>query len=279
MSTDLHSLVGAYAVDALETPDRDLVERHLDDCSECREELASFAEVATAIADAHATAPPSALRARVMAAVGTTSQLTPHALGEQAADARVTEVGAADAGLAEAGSAEAGSAETRLADARAARPGPRQRPRRWLPAMLGAAASAVVIAVVALTAFPFGGDDETGSGLALEKDVMMVTSAPDARTMDLDLGNGHVVKSERMDGLALMGAAAPMPADGMEYQVWLVMEDGTAVPGPTFVPRDGGDYMAVVHMEMGGVSAVCITEEPSGGSTHPTMEPMLTVEL
>ncbi|MFW7414065.1 anti-sigma factor domain-containing protein [Demequina sp. SO4-18] len=266
MSVDLHSLVGAYALDALETPDRDLVERHLDDCAECRDELASFTAVATAIADAHATAPPTALRSRVMDQVGSTAQLTP-----QAADARVAQARAADEQAADARVAQ-------VRDATQARTSPSQRQRRWLPAMIGAAASAVVVAALALTAFPFGGD-EPGTELALEKDVMMVTSAPDARTMDLDLGSGHVVKSERMDSLALMGAAAPMPADGMEYQVWLVMADGTAVPGPTFVPRDGGDYMAVVHMEMGGVTAVCITEEPSGGSAHPTMEPMLTVEL
>ncbi|MDN4479666.1 anti-sigma factor [Demequina muriae] len=273
MTIDPHSLVGAYAVDALEAPERALVEAHLDDCAECREELASFAAVTMAIADAHATAPPPFLRSRVMAAVGGTPQLTParaDARAFAAADARLeTRAGvrpdalAADHAPAPAG--RAGRAE-------------RSRARRWMPALLGAAASAVAVAIVAVGALNVGGGDDAAQ-IALEKDVMMVTSAPDAQSMDLDLGNGHVVASERMDGVALMGASAPMPTDGMEYQVWLVMDDGTAMPGPTFMPQDDGEYMAVVHMDLGDVTAVCITEEPAGGSTHPTMEPMLTVEL
>ncbi|WP_062135027.1 anti-sigma factor [Demequina aestuarii] len=263
MNVDPHSLVGAYAVDALDAPERALIESHLDECAECREELASFAAVATAIADAHATAPPTSLRSRVMAAVGGTAQLTP---ADAQADSR-----------AEARSGMLAADHTPVADARA-ESAPRGRARRWMPALLGAAASAVAVAIVAVGALDLGGGDDA-SQIALEKDVMMVTSAPDAQSMDLDLGNGHVVASERMDGMALMGAAAPMPSDGMEYQVWLVMDDGTAMPGPTFMPQDDGEYMAVVHMDLGDVAAVCITEEPAGGSTHPTTEPMHTVEL
>ena len=54
---DLHSLSGAYALDALEGgAERDRFSRHLNRCSSCASEVRGFREVATAMAFA---APPS----------------------------------------------------------------------------------------------------------------------------------------------------------------------------------------------------------------------------
>ena len=67
---------------------------------------------------------------------------------------------------------------------------------------------------------------------------MMVASAPDAHAMDLALGQAHLVMSDKMGAVVAMGQDAPMPADGMEYQVWLMMDDGASMPGPMFMPYE-----------------------------------------
>ena len=61
-------LTAAYALDALEAPERERYETHLATCEECREELASFWAVSGALARAAGgPAPPPALRGRILA--------------------------------------------------------------------------------------------------------------------------------------------------------------------------------------------------------------------
>jgi hypothetical protein len=75
---DLHTLTGAYALDALE-PGSELnrFNRHLNRCQSCASEVRGFREVATAMAFAATTEAPSEMRDQVMAAVARTRQLPP----------------------------------------------------------------------------------------------------------------------------------------------------------------------------------------------------------
>ena len=75
---DLHTLTGAYALDALD-PGSELTRfnRHLSGCQSCASEVRGFREVATAMAFAASTEPPPEMRAQVMAAVARTRQLPP----------------------------------------------------------------------------------------------------------------------------------------------------------------------------------------------------------
>jgi predicted anti-sigma-YlaC factor YlaD len=75
---DMHSLSGAYALDALEAgAERDRFTRHLNRCQSCAGEIRGFREVATAMAFAAAAEPPPELRDRVLAAAARTRQLPP----------------------------------------------------------------------------------------------------------------------------------------------------------------------------------------------------------
>ena len=47
MSADIHGLVGAYAVDAIDEQERSAFELHLAECPECQAEVASLQEAAT----------------------------------------------------------------------------------------------------------------------------------------------------------------------------------------------------------------------------------------
>jgi anti-sigma-K factor RskA len=75
--SDIHALSGAYAVNALDDDERAAFERHLADCEVCAAEVAGLRETAGKLADAVATAPPPALRERILAQAATTRPLPP----------------------------------------------------------------------------------------------------------------------------------------------------------------------------------------------------------
>jgi anti-sigma-K factor RskA len=77
MSTDLHTLSGAYAVDALSAEEAQLFDKHLEECQACRDEVRELQAAAARLGAAEAIAPPAALRARVLAAADQQPQLPP----------------------------------------------------------------------------------------------------------------------------------------------------------------------------------------------------------
>jgi anti-sigma-K factor RskA len=77
MSNDLHTLSGAYAIDALSPEDALRFEKHLDACAACRDEVRELQEAAGLMAASEAQAPPPELKARVLAAASRQPQLPP----------------------------------------------------------------------------------------------------------------------------------------------------------------------------------------------------------
>ncbi|WP_062301129.1 anti-sigma factor [Demequina subtropica] len=251
MNENVHSLVGAYAVDAVTPAEREDFESHLAACEDCGIELSGLREAAAVLGDAEHAAPPAALKARVMTEIARTPQAAPLTSD----DAPVPAEGAPAATTTAASS-----------------------PRRaWWPRMAVAAAAAAVLAVGGLVGSSLR-DDRTDE-LALEHDVMMVTSAPDAHSMDLGLGSAHLVMSDKMSSVVAMGEDCPEPDDGMEYQLWVVMADGSKHAGPTFMPDSDGSFMTLMEMDMEGATGFVVTEEPMGGSEQPTTDMVASVEL
>lgn len=64
---DLHALTGAYVLDALTDLERAAFERHLEDCADCRAEVASLSAAAVGLSELSAALPPPALREQVLA--------------------------------------------------------------------------------------------------------------------------------------------------------------------------------------------------------------------
>lgn len=77
MSSDIHALSGAYAVDALDDIERAQFERHLAECDACRAEVDSLREASALLAESAAAAPPAGLRARILADIETVRPLPP----------------------------------------------------------------------------------------------------------------------------------------------------------------------------------------------------------
>lgn len=77
MTVDLHSLIGPYALGALDEDERDAFESHLDSCATCAEELDGFIATTVRLGEAVAEEPPAALRASILAAAAQTPQERP----------------------------------------------------------------------------------------------------------------------------------------------------------------------------------------------------------
>jgi anti-sigma factor RsiW len=102
---EVHTLAGAYAMDAIFPADRARFERHLAGCPECAREIASLREAIARLATATAVPPPPGLKERVLAAAAATRQRPPAAPPRQVPRRRLVLAGAAVAALAAAAAA------------------------------------------------------------------------------------------------------------------------------------------------------------------------------
>ena len=75
MSSEIHALSGAYAIDALDDIERAQFERHLAECPDCRDEVDSLREASAALAEAVAAPPSDALRERILGEIATVRPL------------------------------------------------------------------------------------------------------------------------------------------------------------------------------------------------------------
>lgn len=75
--TDVHALSGAYAVDALDDLERARFERHLSECQDCQDEVATLREASSLLVDTVALTPPPAMRDRVLAGITTVRPIPP----------------------------------------------------------------------------------------------------------------------------------------------------------------------------------------------------------
>src|SRR6266702_4490271 len=87
-----HSLVGAYALDALAGSDLLRFERHLARCARCSRELSALREAAACLAAGPAAEPPPGLTERAVAVLGVAASTAAHRLGEQ--ESRAHAIGA-----------------------------------------------------------------------------------------------------------------------------------------------------------------------------------------
>jgi anti-sigma-K factor RskA len=78
---DVHTLTGAYATDALPDDERQVFDSHLEQCAECRQEVAELGATTARLAAAVSEPAPEAMRARVLAEIARTRQVSPVVTG------------------------------------------------------------------------------------------------------------------------------------------------------------------------------------------------------
>lgn len=85
MNAEVHSLAGAYALDALPEDERASFRAHLEECDACRSEVDEFAATSARLGLGVAETPPAGMREDVMARVAQTRQWSPLAPAGEAA--------------------------------------------------------------------------------------------------------------------------------------------------------------------------------------------------
>lgn len=200
MSEELHSLSGAYVLDALSEEERRDFERHLEQCSSCREEVASLREVTPLLADTVAAPPPPSLREEVLARARTTRQDPP--------PVEEPEVG------------EAVGRHRAIPFSR--------RGRTWVA--LAAAAALVVGGGLAWQQLQQDPDPV--------EQVADAPDAHTWRAEASHGGTVTVTRSDRLDKAVVRLEDLPEPGQGHAYQAWLQRPDGSMVSAG-MVPGDG----------------------------------------
>jgi hypothetical protein len=245
-TADIHALVGAYALDAVDDVERAAFDRHLAECDTCRAELDELRETAARLADPAWSVPPPRLKTDVLAAIRRTRQLPPPVPAPAPAETavgrrrrRLVAVAAAVLLAGGTGAAVYGVQERRVEEQR----------------RLAAEAA------------------------QQEARVRSILAAPDlvVRTAPVIGGGKVTVASSRLQaaGVVLMGADAA-PAGGEVYQLWTLRGRNATSAGVLAA----GQTTAVQVVEgLPGSDAVGVTAEPPGGSTAPTVPILSLVQL
>jgi anti-sigma-K factor RskA len=267
MRQDIHTLTGAYAVDALSDGEREVFEAHLDDCDACRQEVAELQATAARLGGSLHEQPPPELKGRVLAAIDRTRQEPPGSVDDDV-----------DAGDRPRTDATADPADD-LAAARARREHAADT-RRWLLGVVGAAAGVLAIAVVGLGVAVASLGERLGEMEAAAGQLTEVMTAVDAETVSFT-ADGTVVRivmsPRRGEAVVLVDGMAPAP-DDHAYELWLI-HDEVRVPAGVFDVDDRGRATRVVTGDMATVTAIGVTVEPAGGSPQPTSDPVMLVEM
>jgi anti-sigma-K factor RskA len=252
---EVHTLAGAYVMDAVCAADRARFERHLAGCRECAQEIEGLRETTARLATAAAAAPPPGLKERVMAAAVGSRQHPPDDVVATAATAR---------GLT----------------------GLRARTRTAWPGRLALTAGAVAAAAVLAVAVVFGlanGSmrEQLSQDRASSQQIAAVLTARDARMQTQPVrggGTATIVMSHAMGELVFTAAGLRTLPSSRGYELWLVGPAGTRAVG--MLPRGSHDMAGpVVAAGLRPGDHLVLTAEPDGGTSRPTTPMMLNVVL
>jgi anti-sigma-K factor RskA len=259
MSADIHGLVGAYAVDAIDEQERSAFELHLAECPECQAEVASLQQAATQLSLMTETAPPAAMRESVLAGIKTVRPLPP--------------LEAQSRGSVASGPV-GGSSPTADAPTRAGSTVVPFRPRRRVTAWLASAAAAAVLLVGGIAWSPW--DDGSNGTRRNVSATEQVLEAKDAQRYEKVIGGAKatIVRSASLGKAVIIADHMPAAPDGKDFQVWLDQPDRGMVSAGV-MPHGSADTVTVLlEGDAASATGAGITMEPAGGSPKPTGEPL-----
>jgi anti-sigma-K factor RskA len=272
--TDLHTLTGAYAVDALDGPERERFERHLHRCPACDNEVRGLQETATRFGMAVAQPPPPGLKMAVLIAAARTRQHPP----------------VVDS-----------SPEPRPAT----RPGPGWLPRLAVPVAALATAAAIVLAVTLGVQHGELGraraqQRQTAAALARTQAEERLVTATLARTRAQQHratatltalgarvvtgrtslgGRATMIISARLDRMVFTARGLPAQPASRVYQLWLLGPTGAATSAGLLPGSHRGRLTPVVAARPGRGDHIAVTVEPAGGTAQPTTKPIVILAV
>jgi anti-sigma-K factor RskA len=254
---ELHSLAGPYVMDAVTPEERSSFARHLDDCSQCRDDVREMREATARLGMAAVVRPRPALKEQTIKAASRISQLAPVVDGTVVNDTAIDGTSVA-------------SQEPRTVPRR--RVAWRGRSIR-LPARFALASAAVVAAA----AIGFGlaansvmqqlhhtqRQDHMIASVLAARDAVMLTARITSG------GTATVVMSHHEHRLVFTThGLRPLPS-GWGYELWLMGPAGDRSAGMLRFEADGMTEPTVVS-GLGHGDAIGVTVEPAGGSPLPS---------
>jgi hypothetical protein len=242
----LHTLVGAYVMDAVTGRDQADFERHLLSCEQCQDEVRGLREATAHLASAAAVAPRPELREQTMRASERTRQLPPLVPGQSARHG-----------------------------------GGRVSAHSWLPRMV--AGVAVVLAVTAILLGVHVSTMQARLGALQQRDsaITAILGSHDATTLTADVrtgGTATVVMSHRARALVFTASGLSRLPTSKVYELWLMVPVGATPAGMLPSGHHGMSGPVVVNRLAPG-DRLGLTIEPSAGTGQPTSAPVLMVAL
>ncbi len=245
---DVHTLTGAYVLDALSPDEKTGFELHLDSCHDCATDVAELAEAVARLGAAAEHKVPPRLKMAVLTRVAETRQLPPlvegsaHPAPRPAESDKVSEL----------------------------------RPRKRFGRRSLLAAAAAILAVTAGLGVAVDQHRDVVAARQDNAELVRVLGQSDARTVHQQVSGGGqatVVASRRADAVVVVLRGLPELPSGRTYQLWLIKGESARSAGLA-----AADQTKLVR-GLGDAATVGLTIEPAGGSRSPTMRPIATVSM
>jgi anti-sigma-K factor RskA len=239
---DIHSLAGAYALDALDDIERSLFDDHVIGCTACAAEVAELRETTARLTYETAQTPPPSLKRSVMAQIVNSRQILPPPLPQSR----------------------------------------RLPVSRWIHRtrmLVAAGVAAVVAAAGVYVVQELRLRQERIATQAERARIDAILSAPDAAFHQTNVQGGGritiVTSSGRDEGVVLL-ADAKSYGDDKAYELWLI-EGSTPKPVGLLEPAQ----VSVTRLITGVRSAnsLGLSIEPAGGSPLPSQPILATIPL
>jgi anti-sigma-K factor RskA len=237
----LHTLVGAYVLDAVSGKDRADFERHLLTCEQCRDDVRGLREATVHLAAAAAVTPRPELREQTLQVAERIRQLPPAVAGGRA-----------------------------VAPA-----------RPWLPRLAAAAAVVLAVTAIVLGVHMSVMQARLTSMEQRDNAIAAVLGAHDATTLTAQVrtgGTATVVMSHRARALVFTASGLTRLPTSRAYELWLMGPAGATPAGLLPSGRHGMSGPVVVNRLAPG-DRLGLTIEPSAGTGRPTSAPVVMVAL
>ncbi len=257
----LHTLVGAYVMDAVAEKDRSEFERHLQSCEQCREDIRGLREATARLSQAAAVTPRPQLREQTLQAAARIRQLPP-----------LVPAGQPDSltGLAR-----------RLAGLTSRRAGMAGAGRSWQLRMAAAAVVVLALAAVVLGLHAQSMQSRLTAAQRRDSAIAAVLGARDATSLTAKISTGGtatVVMSHRAHALVFTASGLTRLPASKAYELWLMGPAGDRPAGMLPASRHGMTGPMVVGRLAGG-DQLALTIEPAAGTRRPTSSPIVLVGL
>jgi hypothetical protein len=255
----LHTLVGAYVLDAVTHQERSDFERHALTCEQCREDVSGLREAAAQLAMAAAVSPRPVLREQVIRAAGRTRQLPPLVDSEQ--------------------SARQPGWRKVAAQLRLAGKAPVKRP--WLARLAAVAVTALAVTAVVLGVHVSVMQSRISALQQRDGAIAAILGSHDATTLTAQVKTGGMatlVMSHQARSLVFTATGLHRLPASKAYELWLMSPSGTTSAG-MLPPDHHGMSGPVVVSRLRPGDKLGLTIEPSAGTGHPTSAAVVMVAL